>query len=285
MNIYGVSVSASAANIYSVLVRLSRTSERNGYKDAYGVFVFASRKQLGEYIERSERTAQRLVSELRRAGLIRVRRMGLHGNDRIYIASHGGSEAVKNGGSEIKRESNNKAIDISIHQQKTNAPEARTDGQNESASNVRVEAHTKADSTTLTASANKGKPTPKRPRNDRAERRRAARARYAEALRARLFLGESGQTLAMLDDDGSRAAAAEAAIAMLSDGLSAGRNIKVSGAYLTAAQYWEMVQYIDLVALESVMERVSRAENVRNLTGYTLASLYNECMWRRLNAS
>lgn len=97
MNIYGVSVSASAANLYSVLVRLSRTSERNGYKDAYGVFVFASRKQLGEYIERSERTAQRLVSELRRAGLIRVRRMGLHGNDRIYIASHGGSEAVKNG--------------------------------------------------------------------------------------------------------------------------------------------------------------------------------------------
>lgn len=285
MNIYGVSVSASAANLYSVLVRLSRTSERNGYRDAIGVFVFASRKQLGEYIERSERTAQRLVSELKRAGLIYVRRMGLHSNDRIYLLSNvGGTKAVNNGGSELKNKSINYNVSRSIHPTDENqhGEAVRMDGQNKhlKPSMGPRETHTALVSTTAT----KGKPTPKRPRKDRAERRRAARARYAEALRKRLFYGESGQTLAMLDDDGSRSAAAEAAIAMLSDGLAAGRNIKVSGAYLTAAQYWAMVQWLDLETLETVMERVNRAENVRNLTGYLYASLYNECAYRRLSA-
>ena len=280
MNIYGVSVSASAANLYSVLVRLSRTSERNGYRDALGVFVFASRKQLGDYIERSERTAQRLITELRRAGLIRVRRMGLHSNDRVYVLHNVGSEAVKNGGSEIKRKSINHTDGVSIYPTEEQRGEAaRMDGQE-----TRLEARTGHAQPRQNLSRTKGKATPKRPRNNHTERRRAARARYAEALRARLFFGASGRTLAILDDDGTRTAAAETAIAMLSDGLAAGRNIKVAGAYLTAAQYWEMVQYLDLDALEAVMERVNRAQNVRNLTGYIYASLYNECAYRRLNA-
>lgn len=280
------SIGKTAAFVYQVLRELSagEGTRARGY-------IYAGREYLAEVCRCSDRTVRRALRELSDAGLIRDVRMGRGLNNRIYLLSQTNngisvqSRPDKSVHSQYNAKETNSNIDISIHQQKTDAPEARTDGQSESASTMRAEAHTKADSTPLTASANKGKPTPKRPRNDRAERRRAARARYAEALRARLFLGESGQTLAMLDDDGSRSAAAEAAIAMLSDGLSAGRNIKVSGSYLTAAQYWEMVQYIDLAALEAVLERVNRAENVRNLTGYTLASLYNECMWRRLNAS
>lgn len=286
MNIYGMSVSASAANLYSVLARLSRSSASNGYRDAIGVYVFASRKQLGEYIERSERTAQRLVSELKRAGLIYVRRMGLHSNDRIYLLSNnGGTQAANNGRSEIKRKSNNNKYSRSIHPTDDNqhGKAVRMDGQNEHLKPV-VRAW-KTDAEPFSTSAKKGKPTPRRPHNRLKERRTAAREKYRALLRARLIdSGDSAKTLAFLDEDGSRSAAAEAAITMLADGLSSGRNIRIAGAYLTAEQYWAMIQHIDLDVLETVVERVQRAENVRNITGYLYASLYNECAYRRLNA-
>ena len=273
-------ISSSAARMLFHINRYVYTSRVRGIVDLRGVpFCFASKEKLAGKIGKSERTAARCIAELKRAGLIVSRRTVRLSH--IYLCANYGSSANAENGSSYNREKDKELQDVSIYPADDNqrGEAARMDGQE-----TRLEARTGHEEPRQNLSRTKGKATPKRPRNNHTERKRAARARYAETLRARLFLGASGRTLAILDDDGTRTAAAETAIAMLSDGLASGRNIKVAGAYLTAAQYWEMVQYLDLDALETVMERVSRAENVRNLTSYIYASLYNECAYRRLNA-
>lgn len=282
MATYGVS--ASAARMLFHINRLVYVSRLRGIVDRRGVpFCFASKATLAAKIGKSERTAARCIVELKRAGLIESKRT--KGLGHIYLCADCVSSPNAENGSSINRDKsyNNKQSN-SIHPTDENqhGKAVRMDGHEyDLKPSVRPQ---KTPAPSVSTPATKGKPTPKRPRNDRAERRRAARAQYAEALRKRLFLGESGRTLAILDDDGTRSAAAEAAITMLSDGLAANRNIKVAGAYLTAAQYWAMVQWLDLDTLECVMERVNRADNVRNLTGYLYASLYNECAYRRLSA-
>ena len=271
-------IGRTAALVYQVLRELSTGS---GSKDRG--YVYAGREYLASVCKCSERTIRRAMRELSAAGLIRDVRMGRGLNNRIYLepAQNVHSRPDKNAHFHNNAKETKPIQAISIYPQKEepNAPAARMDGHEY---DLKPSVRPQEPSTAHVSTPAKGMPTPKRPRNDRAERRRAARAQYAEALRKRLFLGESGRTLAMLDDDGTRSAAAEAAITMLSDGLAANRNIKVAGAYLTAAQYWAMVQWLDLDTLETVMERVNRADNVRNLTGYLYASLYNECAFRRL---
>lgn len=281
---YGLS--RSAAKVYVYLKRVIYQSRLNGFIDRYGVYACVGRATLAKEIDRSEITAARAMAELKRAGLIHVRRTKSYAH--IYLiqqqTTNDTCRRIGNDTSYIRNTRVNNTSDNSIYPQKEepNAPAARMDGHERNFEpSVRLQ---ETPTAPISTPASKGKPTPKRPRNDRAERRRAARARYAEALRKRLFYGVSGQTLAMLDDDGTRSAAAEAAITMLSDAVAAGRNFKIAGAYLTPGQYWNIVQWLDLDALEAVMERVNRAENVRNLTSYIYASLYNECAYRRLNA-
>ena len=276
-------IGRTAALLYQVLRELAcaEGSKRRGY-------VYASRATLASYCRCSDRTISRAIRELEAASLIRDVRMGRGLNNRIYVNVQ--SRPDKTSVSQYNSTETNSS-DISIHPTNRTeaAPEARQmDGYYKRVETVKAEHAVvrprQAEGQPLAAPMGKGKPTPKRPRNDRKERRKAARAQYADALRKRLFYGESGRTLAFLDDDGTRSAAAETAITMLSDALAAGRNFKVAGTYLTPGQFWDVVQYLDLAALESVLDRVNHADNVRNLTGYLYASLYNECAYRRLSA-
>lgn len=276
-------IGRTAALLYQVLRELASAegSQRRGY-------VYASRETLASYCRCSDRTIRRAVHELEAASLIRDVRMGRGLNNRIFVNVQ--SRPDKMSTSQYNsHETNTSNISVYPTNRTEAAPEARQmDRYYKRVETVKAEHAAmrplQADGQPLAAPMGKGKPTPKRPRNDRKERRKAARARYADALRKRLFSGESGQTLAFLDDDGSRSAAAETAITMLSDALAAGRNFKVAGTYLTPGQFWDVVQYLDLAALESVLDRVNHADNVRNLTGYLYASLYNECAYRRLSA-
>lgn len=274
-------IGRTAALLYQVLRELSsgEGSRARGY-------VYAGREYLAEICKCSDRTVRRALRELSDAGLIRDVRMGRGLNNRIYLEAVPSvpSRPDKTSVTHYNAKETKAKQALSIHPQKEepNAPAARVDDGCIERNSKPVLSPWETVEGAFSTSAKKGKPTPKRPRRRSTEAKREARQRYADALRQRLFYGESGQTLAMLDDDGSRSAAAETAIALIADAVSTGRNVRVSGAYLNAAQYWDVVQWLDLDALETVLDRVNHAENVRNLTGYLYASLYNECALRRL---
>ena len=290
MNIYGKSVSSTAAAMYSVLCSLSKTSERTGHRDSRGVYVFASRRQLGQYIERSERTAQRMITELKAAGLIRVRRMGLHSNDRIYIVSGGGSEPVKNGGSEIIRKSINKQADISILQDKTTVSADTTAKAVDDAKiavaleRIGAPAAKKMQDSEHRDSKKgeppkKGRPTAKRQRITKAAKE-AAKAKYRELLEARLDMANSNWLAPDLIDEYRQT---QSLIDLVAEAVSVkGRQIRVNGAGLTVEQYWYVVQNISSAAIEGLFDRLYAAEAIGGITNkraYTLAAVYNAVQW------
>ena len=283
MNLYGKSISSTAAALYSVLCSLSRTSQRTGHIDNRGAFVFASRRQLGQYIERSERTAQRLISELKGAGLIQVRRMGLHSHDRIYIVSVGGSEPVKNGGSEIMRQSNN-TMDRSIHQDKTpaEAPQmaakAADDAKIAEASARIASAAAKVLQDEGHRDSKKGKPTPKRRARITKAAKEAARAEYRRLLERKLDMSNSLWAACIDEHERTRGL-----IDLIAEAVSVkGRQIRVNGAVLTVQQYWNVVQNINRGAIEGLFDRLYTAETlggIANKRAYTLAAVYNAVQW------
>lgn len=290
MNIYGKSVSSTAAAMYSVLCSLSRTSERTGHRDSRGVYVFASRRQLGQYIERSERTAQRVITELKAAGLICVRRMGLHSRDRIYIVSGGGSEAVKNGGSEIMSKSNNIQADMSISQDKTPAAAEMTvkavDDAKIAEASARIGApvakkmQDDGDRDSKKGwTAKKGRPTAKRPRMTKAAKE-AAKAQYRQLLERKLDMANSCWLCPDLDDEYRQT---QSLIDLIAEAVSVkGRQIRVNGAGLTVQQYWNVVQNINSSAIAGLFDRLCAAEavgGISNKRAYTLAAVYNAVQW------
>lgn len=287
MNIYGKSVSSTAAAMYSVLCSLSRTSERTGHRDSRGVYVFASRRQLGQYIERSERTAQRVVSELKAAGLIWVRRMGLHSHDRIYLVSVGGSDPVKNGGSEIMSKSNNIQTDISILRGKAPQMTAKAvDDAKIAEASALIEApaakkmQDDGDSDSKKGqTAKKGRPTAKRPRMTKAAKE-AAKAQYRQLLERKLDMANLTWLCPDLDDEYRQT---QSLIDLIAEAVSVkGRQIRVNGAGLTVQQYWDVVQNISNSAIAGLFDRLCAAEavgGISNKRAYTLAAVYNAVQW------
>ena len=292
MNIYGQSVSSTAAAMYSVLCSLSKTSERTGHRDSRGVYVYASRRQLGQYIERSERTAQRVVSELKAAGLIWVRRMGLHSHDRIYLVSVGGSDPVKNGGSEIMKKSIKRIADISILQHKTQTEDA------EMAANAADDAKIAVPTARIAApaakkmqdseqsSGKKDKATPKRRQRITKATKEAAKAEYKKLLWRKLDMSNDNWLAPGLEDEYQRT---ESLIDLIAEAVSVkGRQIRVNGAGLTVQQYWNVVQNISIDAINGLFDRLKTAAvctGITNVRAYTLAAVYNAIQWHSLTAS
>lgn len=296
MNIYGKSVSSTAAAMYSVLCSLSRTSERTGHRDSRGVYVFASRRKLGEYIERSERTAQRVITELKAAGLISVRRMGLHSNDRIYIVSGGGSHILKNGGSEVMSKSNNIQADISILQDKTPVAAEMTakavddakiaDGMERIAAATSEKVQDSEQKTVKNGETpKKGKPTNRRQRITKAEKN-AAKERYRKMIGRKLDISNPCYLLSDMADEHRQL---ESLVDLLADAMSVpGRQIRVNGAGLSVEQYWQVVQNISSGAIDGLFDRLKTAAvctGITNMRAYTLAAVYNAVQWHELTAS
>ena len=294
MNIYGKSVSSTAAALYNVLCSLARTSQRTGHIDGRGAYVYASRRQLGQWVERSERTAQRAIAELKAAGLIYVRRMGLHSNDRIYIADNGRSEPVKNGRSGITIKSNNILADISILQDKTQekttkmaakaADDAKMAGDPERIQPAAAEKmnNSERENGKKGATPKKDKPKQKRLRITKAEKE-AAKERYRSRLEKRLDMSSLYWGMPGFIDEGQRR---QALIDLIAEAMSVpGRQIRVNGAGLTVEQYWQVVQNINTEAIEGLFDRLCAAEaigGIANKRAYTLAAVYNAVQWHSL---
>ena len=61
-----------------------------------------------------------------------------------------------------------------------------------------------------------------------------------------------------------------------------GRQIRVNGAGLSVAQYWDVVQNISGKAIEGLFDRLKTAETIGGITNnraYTLAAVYNAVQW------
>lgn len=271
MNINGVSVSNTAALVYGVLCKLSATSAKNGKS-----YVYASRKRLGEYIERSERTAQRAVNELKNAGLISVQRMGLRGNDHIYIQNVV-SRQDKNVVSEIKYISDNR--DTSIYLAKVQ--EKRM----EVAKLIESERQLAADQPRNSAcTASKGKPTAKCPRTTKAMKLNA-RQKYKAMLEKKLSLTEDQRYKCY--GERSEYIAANALADIIADAMSLERSkISVCGRLLSTSEYWDVVKHISaegLIDLLCRIEEIRISRGVKNTRAYILASVYNDVRYKLLS--
>lgn len=285
---YGLST--SAAMIFVRLSRLAYASAKNGKKDSNGVYVYASRKQLGEYIQRSERTAQRAITELKAAGLIKVRRMGCMRNDRIYICAYDVvSKADKNGGSQYNIKSiNNNNVSTSINHTTESvakmAAKAADDSKNsETVARIAAPVAEKMNNSSA-ENGKKGKPTPKRPPRLSARERAACREKYRQHMR-KAFQLENGGWLACWDEHEQ----AENTANMIADAVSTGRSFKINGAYVDSWQYWRVVSSATWDCVLNALERVKQLDmtkgSIHNLRSYTLAAIYNAVQWEQATAA
>lgn len=78
-------ITMRAAALYDQLAGLAVTSERNGYRDALGVYVWPSRETLAEWLGCCSKTARKAVQELKALGLVIERRAGQGRNNRLYV--------------------------------------------------------------------------------------------------------------------------------------------------------------------------------------------------------
>ena len=276
----------TAARLLVVLYNLSaaKKSRQLGY-------VYASRKALGALLGRSERTAQRCINELKKAGLIRVDRQGLCRNDRIYLLPAATAivgnqqttiaDAVAFVDRQRQRQQENVAsghdiFDASLNVLRNTKENTSIYPQTTAVPRVTVQQ-------TEQKCLSKGRPTPKRPPNDKKARRRAAEQRYLSILRQRLKLDDA--KIWDYDFDGTRQTATETAARILASVLASGRNISVKGEWIQPSKYWDTLQNITPYLLEETLRSIDEVRistGIRNEQAYLLSALYDRCLYDRL---
>lgn len=268
-------ISRTAAHLLSKLEGLLYASTLNGVKDSGGYYVYASHKTLAEKIDRTERTVQRALTELKRAGLIRVRRT--RGNAHIYInaiTNTGGKNVVSRTDILVtynKPISYNNTIDISIYQQEQTAAEQ-----------VEAVALKKMDELNRGTTPAKGRPTPKRTRRTHAERQ-ARREKFKAMLNTRLCLTDGRHTTYEEREEFEAANALADMVAAAA--CTEGARIAVGGRRMTGEEYFEGAQYIQPRSVSAVLERIEQARittGIKNINAYTLAAVYNQSQYDRL---
>ena len=279
------SIGNTAARLLVVLYNLStaKNSRQLGY-------VYASRKALGALLGRSERTAQRCINELKKASLIRVDRQGLCRNDRIYLLPAAAdllnrqttiADAIAMADRQRKQQKTNVASGHDIFDASYNVLRNTKE-------NTSIYPQTSADprvsvQQTDNKCLSKGRPTPKKPVNDRKARRKAAERRYLSMLKERLRLDDSSAW--KYDIDGSVHAATETTARILASVLATGRNISVKGTWVNPGQYWETIQTITPYLLEDTLRTIDEVRistGIRNEQAYLLSALYDRCLYDRL---
>ena len=291
-------LSRSAAKVYKYLCRLIYMSRQGGkYRDRDGYFAYVKRATIAEHIGRSESTAARALAELKKAGLIRVKRTKKFA--RIYLCSTVGrvvcaavndtSTNGKNDTSNNKGKNLNNIADISILLHKTgestvtglcdgllNSASATAEGQRQQPPR---DTQRPAAAEARKKDRTKGRATPKQRQRVTKAEKEAARQQYKRHLEARLGLDklewcafpEEWERLNALAD-------------MIADAVSVkSRHIKVNGCLLTVEQYWSMVRNIEYSeSIQGLFDRIKAAEvctRVTNLRAYTLAAVYNAVQW------
>lgn len=82
----GVDISETAKLVYVLLLDRTRLSMKNGWTDEDGrIYIFYPIRELAEDCCKSEMTVKNALSDLQKHGLIRRRRQGGHGANKIYV--------------------------------------------------------------------------------------------------------------------------------------------------------------------------------------------------------
>lgn len=283
-------ISRTAAGLYVKIKALMYSSVKNGVKDQHGYYVYASHEVLAEKIGRSESTVDRAVRELKKAGLIWIRRTKRNGH--IYFVNDDASASSKNDASSYYK-SYNKNIDVSVyldkvHQLAEHHAENSVDGKRISAAandNLHSEGLEKC---TGTGTSKKNRPTPKRPRMTKAVREAKKKA-IKEHLAKRLNLSEE-KTLMLFSENNSSKPYTYDQLDQLSNMIADavchdGQQIAVNGRFISALDYWDRVKEIRSEGLIELLERIENkaiSSGIRNKRAYTLAAVYNECEYQRL---
>ena len=288
-------ISATAARVLYHVNRFIHASRMKGIKDGRGIpYSYASREAIAARVGKSARTVARAIAELKAAGLIEVQRT--RRNAHIFMCYYGAcgtSAAAENGtsnNSNTKNINNISAKSIRLHNTEAVPGQISVDGFINSASAMAEntpqepprEAQRPAPSMAANRDRTKGRPTPKRPQRPTMADRERARQRYKDHLTEALRLDdlawgvfpEEYKRLDTLSD-------------MIADAMSIeGGQIKVNGCYLTAAQYWEVVQHIqyneNIARLFDRIETREVCHGIVNKRAYALASVYNAVQWDHL---
>ena len=300
-------ISTTAAIVLFWINRYVSASRIRGVVDRRGTpYSYASQETIAHKVGRSVRTVERATAELKRAGMIEVRRTRKFAHTFVcwqaIYAENGGSRTAKNGGSIEYLEVMN--IDRGISSIYQGKPEQLTDRFAIDASTTDAEAPRPRDGTSSRRTASmpadggapcstaegrpagqrmptgardrkKTAPTPRRPRRTLAERN-AAREKYKRYLLGRLC-GWAPFDADTMEEQGRLAALAD----MIADAAASGRQIIVNGVGLTAGQYWQTVKGIEYSEqITEMLDRIDtrRADSgVKNIRGYTLACAFNLC--------
>jgi len=293
---YGISLSAALTLKY--INRYVNASRLHCKADKRGVpYCFASKEKLAERIGKSKRTVARAIAELKAAGLIESRRT--KGLAHIYITCYGLDGTCKGGkdgtyNNNPYKSYNNKSTSFYPHKM--------AEGHAKTADDVKKcegYAHDETPAATPAAKETtqsvekkgytpcKGRPTPKRKRITKAEKKAAAE-KYSRILEGRLGMANPYWLLpdADVQEEYQRR---YSLIDLIANAMSIrGRQIRVNGAELTVEQYWQVVQNISEEAIEGLFDRLKTAAvctGISNMRAYTLASVYNAVLWHGMTAS
>lgn len=268
----GYQLSQSAILVYGVLEGLSRASAKRGKP-----YTYISRKSLGERIGRSERTAQRAVKELERAGLVAVKKMGRTLNDHIFVFPPQMPEKEKEG--------KVKAADHSIYGAVT-APTApapscqaasmsglevtQMSGHN---TNVQKINNNRIDSINPGKTMKKGRATPRQVRINKAEREKIVR-KYRDFFQNSLRLEENRKEWVYVDNT-KDVAALEKVIDFMANTMARKTKIAVNGTLLTPLQWFDVAKHLKDEDVFRIIYKMPRYK-ARNPQAYLLSTLYNE---------
>lgn len=268
------SISRTAGDLMVKLEKLMYSSIKNGVQDRNGYYVYASHRVLADKIGKSESTVERAIRELKRAGLIWIRRTKHNGhiyfydksasckNDKSYsdnLISYKTKESYLNKVQEINKRHAENSMDgkqISV----------------ESRENLHSE------------DMKKCRPTPKRPRITK-QQRNENRQKIKDMLAKKWDI--AGELMVCADGDTANYDSLSQLADIVADTVSAGAHIAVRGRYLSAAEYWQAIKNMRPQGLLDLLERIQDryiSAGVRDLRGYTLSALYGEAEYQRLTA-
>jgi len=78
-------LSIEAKFLYTLMRDCYKLSIMNNWRDAVGIFIKMTRKTICKLLNRSEPTVRKIIEELKKAGLITEKRVGLTKANKIYV--------------------------------------------------------------------------------------------------------------------------------------------------------------------------------------------------------
>lgn len=259
-------ISNTAKIIWGMLDGLSRASAKQGKP-----YVWISRSSIAERANVCVKTAIKALKELKTVGLITEKRMGQGLNNHIFVFLPKTQEAEK--------QKKVETADHSIYNSNSRVVNPSISYTNKKKVNNNI-----ADISILPVNDDKGrtkpkgKPTPKRPRNN-VEERQKIRKQYRDYFRDHFKYDEYKHDYLTSFED---ADALAKIIDLLANTMASKGKIMINGTLLTPQQYYYVVKNISLDCMLDVIYKIPHFKNVKKPNAYLLACIYNEALQETL---